>query len=88
MLENYKEQLAAAGEVVLKVKVHAGAKQTRVKSILTDGVVKIDIEKKPENGKGNEALFAFLAEEFAVPAANIQILMGKFSGDKTLKIVK
>lgn len=88
MLDDFKEKLAAAGEVILKVKVHASARDTRVKSILADGVIKIDIQKAPEQGKGNEALLDFLAEQFAVPKANIQILMGKFSADKTVKVVK
>lgn len=87
MLENYKEELKDKGEIILKVKVHAKAKETRVKSILTDGVIKIDIQAAPEDGRGNEALFKFLSEEFIVPSDHIHILMGKFSADKTVKIV-
>ncbi len=86
MLENFKEQLATAGEITIKVKVHSKAHETRIKSILADGVIKIDLQATPENGKGNEALFTFLADEFAVPVLNIQILVGKFSADKTIKI--
>ncbi len=86
MLEKYKEQLATSGEVVLKVKVHSKAHETRIKSVLADGVIKIDLQATPENGKGNDALFTFLAEQFAVPTSNIQILLGKFSADKTVKI--
>jgi len=86
MLENFKEQLAATGETTIKVKVHAKAHETRIKSILADGVIKIDLQATPENGKGNEALFTFLADEFAVSVSNIQILVGKFSADKTIKI--
>ncbi len=88
MLENYKEELKTKGEITLKIKVHAQARETRVKSVLADGVIKIDIQATPENNKGNDALFLFLAEEFSVPASNIQILMGKFSADKTIKIQK
>lgn len=88
MIDDYKEKLAASGEVVLRVKVHPASRETRIKSILADGVIKIDLQKVPERGKANEALFEFLAQQFGVPAANIQILMGKFSGDKTVKIVK
>lgn len=88
MLETYKEQLATQGEITLKVKVHAQARETRIKSILADGVVKIDLEATPEHGKGNEALFQFLSQEFKVPISNIQIILGKFSADKTVKVVK
>jgi uncharacterized protein (TIGR00251 family) len=88
MLEKFKEQLQATGEVVIKVKVHAKAHETRIKSVLADGVIKIDIQATPENGKGNDALFSFLANEFSVPVSTIQILLGKFSADKTVKIKK
>lgn len=88
MLEQYKEQLATTGEVIIKVKVHTKAHDTRIKSVLADGVIKIDLQVAPENGKGNDALFNFLSEEFAVPVSQIQILVGKFSADKTIKIVK
>jgi uncharacterized protein YggU (UPF0235/DUF167 family) len=88
MLDQYKEQLATTGEVIIKVKVHAKAHDTRIKSVLADGVIKIDLQVTPENGKGNDALFTFLSEEFAVPVSHIQILVGKFSADKTIKILK
>ncbi len=88
MLDDYKEILEATGEITLKIKVHAAARETRVKSILTDGTVKIDIIKAPEAGKANLALIDFLAVEFAVPKENVQVLLGKFSGDKTVKIIK
>lgn len=88
MLEKYKEQLESLGEIVIKIKVHAKAHETRIKSILADGVIKIDLQITPENGKGNEALYKFLADEFAVATSSIQILMGKFSADKTVKIIK
>lgn len=88
MLEAHKEQFNAAGEITLRVKVHPSARETRIKSILADGVIKIDLQATPEQGKGNDALFEFLAQEFSVPTSNIQILLGKFSADKTIKIVK
>ncbi len=88
MLDDYKEKLAAVGEVTLPIKARAGAHATRVKSLLADGTIKIDIAQVPEAGKANELLIEFLAEEFGVPKTNITVLMGKFSGDKTVKIVK
>ncbi|HRH33103.1 MAG TPA: DUF167 domain-containing protein [bacterium] len=86
MIETYKEQFKTNGEITLKVKVHAQTRETRIKSVLTDGVIKIDIQATPEKGKGNEALCKFLSEEFEVPVSSIQIVMGKFSADKTVKI--
>jgi len=88
MLEIQKEEFAEKGEITLKIKVHVKAHETRIKSILADGVIKIDLQTAPENGKGNEALFKFLADEFSVSTSQIDILLGKFSADKTVKIVK
>lgn len=88
MIESYIQTLATTGEVVLKVKVHTGARATRVKSVLTDGVVKIDLQAVPEQGKGNDALLDFLAETFGVSKNNISIMLGKFSADKTIRIVR
>ncbi len=88
MLDDYKEKLAANGEVTMQIKARAGAHATRVKSMLADGTLKIDIAQVAEAGKANEILIDFLATEFAVPKENIKVLMGKFSGDKTVKIVK
>ncbi len=88
MLETLKEELAEKGEITIKIKVHVKAHETRIKSVLADGVVKIDLQTIPEHGKGNEALFKFLADEFSVSTSQIQILLGKFSADKTVKIIK
>lgn len=88
MLENQRSDLQTKGEITIRIKVHSNARLTRVKSVLADGVIKIDLQAVPEDGKANEALLEFLATTFAVKAENIQILLGKFSADKTIKIVK
>ncbi|WKZ24634.1 MAG: DUF167 domain-containing protein [Patescibacteria group bacterium] len=88
MLEDLKEALETKGEITIAVKVHASAKQTRVKSVLADGVVKIDLQVAPEKGKANEALVNFLAEEFAVSTNNITVTLGKFSKDKLVVVKK
>ncbi len=86
MLEDYKKELLDKGTITLKVKVHAGAHETRIKSILSDGTIKFDIAKAPEQGKANEALFKLLSEEFKIPANNIEIMAGAFSSDKIIRL--
>jgi len=86
MLDTYKIQLQAEGKISLRVKIHAGAKQTRVKSILSDGTIKIDIAQIPEAGKANDKLIDFLSKELGVAKSSITIIYGKFSGDKILVI--
>ena len=86
MLDGLKEKLKAEGQISLRVKIHAGAKQTRIKSILSDGTIKIDIAKAPEDGKANESLIKLLSNDFDVKADCILIQYGKFSADKTVLI--
>lgn len=86
MLENFKEQLQIAKTITLKIKVHAPAKLSRIKSILSDGTIKIDIAQAPEDGKANDKLIALLADEFEVKKSGVTIMSGKFSGDKIVVI--
>lgn len=88
MLDSRKEQLKTSGQVNLSVKVHANAKLTRVKSVLTDGTIKIDVAKPPEDNKANIELIDFLAREFGVNKSCISIMHGKFSADKEVIIKK
>lgn len=88
MLDGLKEQLNIHKQLNLHIKVRAGAKQTRVKSILSDGTIKIEIAVAPEDGKANDALIKFLKEEFAVNQSCIKIVAGKFSADKIVKITR
>lgn len=88
MLENYKNQLADNASLILKIKVHAGASQTGFKATLSDGTIKIDVAKTPADGKANEVLIEFLSQEFSVPKSNIEILMGKFSANKIVKVIR
>jgi uncharacterized protein (TIGR00251 family) len=87
MLEQYKKELLETKSLSLKIKVHAGAKSNRIKSLLSDGTIKIDIATAPEDGKANDVLIALLAAEFEVPKNNITIIMGSFSHDKVIKII-
>ncbi len=86
MLEQYKKELADDKNLTLKIKVHAGAKLTRIKSLLSDGTIKVDIAKAPEDGKANESLIELLASEFNISKDQITIIMGNFSHDKVIKI--
>lgn len=85
MLKKYKEELIYKKEVYLRVKVRPGASNTRVKAVLEDGTVKIDVAAVPEKGKANQALVNFLASEFAVKKDSVRIISG--AGDK-LKLIK
>ncbi|OGJ43725.1 hypothetical protein A3I58_01720, partial [Candidatus Peregrinibacteria bacterium RIFCSPLOWO2_02_FULL_39_10] len=48
--------------------------------------IKIRIKAAPEKGKANKELIKFLSKEFSIPKQNIEIISGKTSQLKLLKI--
>jgi hypothetical protein len=81
-----KEQLARLGTLTLFLKARPSAPKNQIKGLLSDGTLKIDIAAAPEDGKANDALMRFLAEEFGVPIGNIELLSGPASRKKLVKI--
>lgn len=78
--------LASEGSVTFSVKVRPQAAKTEFKSTLADGTLKIDLRAVPEDGKANEELIRFLAEEFNMQKSSIEILSGQTSRKKFIRI--
>ena len=91
MINNYKKNLKAKGEVYLRIKVHPGAKKSGIKGILRDEengeTFKIDIAAIAEKGKANLELIKFLTKEFAVKKENVKIISGHTDKIKLIKII-
>ncbi len=81
-----KNTMVESGSVTFDVKVHAGAQRTRAKELLENGVYKVDVAAAPEDGKANAELVSFLAKEFGVAKAHVEILSGHTSPQKRIKI--
>lgn len=86
MFEVFRDHLARNGTVSLDLKIRPGAHRTRVRSILDDECIKLDIAAAPEQGKANAELLRFLAEEFGVSRERIEIVSGLTSGRKRVVI--
>ncbi|MDE1175784.1 MAG: DUF167 domain-containing protein [Edaphobacter sp.] len=69
----------------LSVRVHPGAKKTAVAG-LHDGALKISLNAPPAEGKANDALIAFIAEQLSVPRSKVALITGLTSRSKTLRI--
>jgi len=69
----------------LVVRVHPGAKKNAVIG-LHDGALKLSLNAPPVDGKANEALIAFIAEQINVPRSKIALIAGATSRSKTLRI--
>ncbi len=85
MLNKLKERLKFEREIVIKVKVRAGAPANKIKSVVK-GVLKIDIKARAEKGKANKELIGFLAKKLEIDENNVKILTGLTARFKTVKI--
>jgi len=87
MLSEFKKQLAEKKELYLRLKIRPGAGANKIKEIMSDDTVKIDIAAAPVKGKANDELAKFLAREFSVPRKNVIILSGAADKTKLVKIL-
>jgi hypothetical protein len=67
------------------VRVHPGARRNAITGV-HDGALKISLTTPPTDGRANQALIAFLAEQLSIPRARITLLTGATSRSKTLHI--
>src|SRR5687767_6709590 len=86
VLEHIQEQLKREGVVTLTVHVRTNAPSSECVGVLDDGTVKISLHAVPEQGKANEELRRFLAELFAVPLHQVELLSGYTSRRKAVRI--
>ena len=73
-------------DIYLRVKVRPNAAETRVKEIMADETVKIDLAAAPEKGKANLELIKFFAKEFDVDKSRIKIISGAGERVKLIKL--
>ena len=73
------------GGIVLTLHVQPGAKRSEVAGLHGDAL-KIRLAAPPIEGRANEALLRFIAELFAVPLRNVELLRGAQSRHKMVKV--
>jgi uncharacterized protein (TIGR00251 family) len=74
-----------ADGVTLAVRAQPGAKKTAVVEIYGEGAtaqLKIAVQAPPIEGRANEALIAFLAENFSLPKNRVELIGGELSRSK------
>ncbi len=86
MLQTHKIRLQEEGAITLVLRARPGAAKTKMKDVLADGSLKIDLAAVAEDGEANAQLMRFLGEEFGVPVLNISLLTGKKTRLKTVRI--
>jgi uncharacterized protein (TIGR00251 family) len=71
--------------IVLVLHIQPGAKRTEV-SGLHGEALKIRLAAPPIEGRANEALLRFIADAFAVPLREVELLRGGQSRHKMVKV--
>lgn len=86
MLTELQRVLKLQGTVTFSVRVHPGVSKTKVKGIMADGTIKMDIAAVPEDGKANAELTRFLGEEFKVPRSHVEVVKGQMARTKMVRV--
>jgi len=86
MLDALRLQLDRDGSMDLVIRVRPNAPRSKFVAPMADGSLKIDIAEAAEGGKANDELVRFLAEAFGVPRSNVDVLAGKTSRRKRVRI--
>jgi hypothetical protein len=69
----------------LQIRIHPGARKNAITGT-HDNAVKISLTTPPIEGRANEALIAFLADQLHLPKSRIALITGTTSRNKTLRI--
>lgn len=88
MFSLYIKKFNQDGEIYLRIKVLPGMPETKLRLIMADETIKINIAAPPAKGKANLELIKFLAREFAINKNNVKIISGAGDRVKLVKIVK
>ncbi len=69
----------------LQLRIHPGARKNAITGI-HNAALKISLTTPPTDGRANEALIAFLADQLRIPKSRIALITGTTSRSKTLRI--
>ncbi len=70
---------------LVKIKVTPRAKQNKILGWQND-VLRVSVTAAPADGQANEALLKLLAKEWKIGKTKLQIIKGKSSREKLVKI--
>ncbi|RAL55478.1 hypothetical protein BLD25_04475 [Candidatus Gracilibacteria bacterium GN02-872] len=73
---------------ILKVKVITNAQKTEITGELEDGTIKLKVRAIPEKGKANSEIIEYFSKILNLNKSKIEIISGKTSKIKLLKIEK
>ena len=80
-------ELASAGRLTVAVKVIPRSPRNELAGRMADGTWKIRVAAPPEHGKANAELCAYLARELGVSRDNVEVVSGRASTRKRVRLV-
>lgn len=86
ILDELRDRIEDGEEPTLSVKVSAGARTSRIISLMSNNTLKLSVSQAPENGHANQAVCRILAMELGVDERRISILKGEKHSLKVIKI--
>ena len=87
MHDALRRVFAGPGPFSFRVKVIPKSARNEIAGTLADGTVKVKIAAVPEKGKANTELCSFLAAEFQVPHSRVEVVAGRTSPIKVVRVV-
>ena len=88
MLRRFRDELAKEGHCSFYVRARPGAPASKIREVLDDASVKIDIAAPAESGKANAALITLLAMEFGIAKSAVRIVSGETARMKLVRITR
>ena len=87
-LEEMRRKLLREGSLIVDVKVIPRCHAGKVEERMANGRLKVKVRAAPEAGKANDEVCAVLAEFLSVPKGNVEIILGRTSQQKRLRVVR
>ncbi len=86
--QELRRKLLRDGHLVLDVKVVPCSQCGKVEGLMANGKLKVKVRAIPEGGKANDEVCAVLADYLAVPKGSVEVILGRTSKQKRIKIVQ
>ena len=85
--EDLRRKLLRDGSLVLDIKVIPRARSGEVSGLMTNGALKVKVTAVPEKGKANDEVCAVLAAYLGVPKRSVEVIFGRASQQKRVRVL-
>ncbi len=71
---------------LIKIKLIPRSSKNEIVGEMEDGTIKVKLKAPPTHGEANKSLIQFLSKNWKMPKSKIEIVRGKTSRLKTIKL--